>query len=519
MTIKKRPVSPRQKMINLMYVVLMAMLALNVSTEVLDGFTLIERSLNRTTHNASLENDFIYSTFDKMMQLNPEKTGIWHEKALVVQRLSDSLYTFAGDIKKEIIREADGSKANTATLVHKEDLEAANQVLLSPVTGKGQQLYEAINNYRESLLSMLTDSVKREVVAENFSTEVPASSDGKNWQEYMFESMPAVAAVTLLTKLQSDIRYAEGEVLHTLLEKVDERDTRVNSLQAFVIPNAQTIVRGNRLRANIVMAAVDTTSIPDIYIGGNRVELEDGVYDKVCTQPGNFVLSGWMETKTKNGEILRRDFSQDYTVVEPSATVSADLMNVLYAGYDNPLSISVPGVSQSSVSASIEGGTLTQTSAGHYTARPSRPGLDVVITVFSNSTGSRQQMAQHTFKVRRLPEPSPFIDLTDDSGQPNRYKGGRVSKAQLFNAGKIGAAVDDGILHIPFLVNSFEMVFFDNMGNAMPMVSDGAMLSANQKDLIKKLSRGRRFYISKVSATGPDGTERLLSSTMELIIK
>ena len=519
MAIKKRPVSPRQKMINLMYVVLMAMLALNVSTEVLDGFSLIEDSLRRTTANSSRENQVIYNSFDAQMQTNPAKTKAWYDKAQEVRRISDSLYVFADMLKLAIVREADGPDGNVQAIHNKEDLEAASQVMLAPGKGKGTELYDAINSFRQKMTAMVEDSTKREIISENLSTRVPDNTEGKNWQEYMFESMPTAAAITMLTKLQSDIRYAEGEVLHSLMANIDEKDVRVNSLDAFVIPNAQTIVRGNRFTANIVMAAVDTTHVPDVYIAGKKIELQNGTYNIVCNKSGDYTLTGWLEMMNNNGEQIRRDFSQKYTVVEPTATVSADLMNVLYAGYDNPISISVPGVSLAKVSATMQGGSLKQTAPGKYIAKPAKIGQDAVITVFSNNSGSNQQMAQYSFKVRKLPEPTPFINLKDEKGNPERYRGGTLAKSKLYAAEQIGAAIDDGILHIPFRVLSFEMVFFDNMGNAVPIASEGANFSAQQRETIKKLSRGRRLYISRLTAIGPDGIERKLTTSMEVIIR
>jgi gliding motility-associated protein GldM len=128
-------------------------------------------------------------------------------------------------------------------------------------------------------------------------------------------------------------------------------------------------------------------------------------------------------------------------------------------------------------------------------------------------------MGQFTFRVRRLPDPTPYIAMKDESGSPIRYKGGGLSKGQLMSVDGIGAAIDDGILDIAFKVQSFETVFFDNMGNAVPMVSEGANFSARQKETFRKLARNRRFYISRVNAIGPDGIPRKLNASMEVIVK
>ena len=521
MAIKKRPVSPRQKMINLLYVVLMAMLALNVSTEVLNGFSIVEDSINRTTSNSSKENQRIYDSFEEQLKSNPAKVKAWYDRAQVVKQMSDSLYDFAEQLKLAIAREADGDDADIHNIRNKEDLESANQVMLAPGRGQGKALYDAINSFRTRILAMTDDKAQRVVIESNLSTDIPnnANAMGKNWQEYMFEDMPVAGAITLLSKLQGDIRYAEGEVLHSLASNVDVKDIRVNSLKAFVIPNAQTIVRGDKYSAHIVMAAVDTTQVPDIYIGNRKMELKDGLYETVCGRTGDFTLAGYIEMLNGNGEKIRRDFSQKYTVVDPSATVSADLMNVLYAGYSNPISVSVPGVPLNKVQASMAGGTLQPVGPGRYIARPSAVGKDVTITVTSTNTGKAQQMGQFTFRVRKLPDPTAYIAMNDEHGNPMRYRGGGMSKASLMSIDGIGAAIDDGILDIGFKVLSFETVFFDNMGNAVPMVSDGAKFSARQKDTFRKLQRNRRFYISRVTAVGPDGIQRKLTTSMEVIVK
>ena len=359
-------------MINLMYIVLMAMLALNVSNEVLNGFSIVEESLKRTTESTIKANQNIYDDFAEQMKKNPQKVKQWFDRSQKVKQMSDDLYNLAAELKMAIAKEADGSDGDPQQLRNKEDLEAANQVMLSPSRGRGKELFDAINNYREQMVKMVTDKDQRKNISSNLSTTVPEGEEtlGKNWQEYLFESMPAAAAITLLSKLQSDVRATEGEVLHTLVSNIDVKDIRVNALNAFVIPNSQTIVRGDKFSAHIVMAAVDTTQKPQIFIGGKEMNLPNGLYETVTGRTGDFTLSGYIQVENGNGELLKRNFEQKYTVVDPSATVSADLMNVLYAGYNNPLSVSVPGVPVNKVQATMTGGTLQPVGPGKYIARP-----------------------------------------------------------------------------------------------------------------------------------------------------
>ena len=514
MAIKKRPVSPRQKMINLMYVVLMAMLALNISSEVLNGFSIVEESLNRTTANSSKENEVLYDNFAEQMKANPAKVKEWFDKATAVKRMSDSLYNYAQQLKLQIVQEADGKDANVLDIKSKDNLEAASHVMLAPGTGQGHKLFNAINSFRNRILSMVSDPHQRSIIESNLTTKLPknAHTMGKNWEEYMFEDMPVAGAVTLLSKLQSDVRYAEGEVLHTLVSNIDMKDIRVNKLSAFVIPESRTVISGDQFSAQIVMAAVDTTQQPEIYVGGQRIS--NGLYRFTAGGVGEHQFGGYITMRDGSGNVIRRDFTQKYTVVAPSATVSADLMNVLYAGYDNPISVSIPGVPLNAVQASMSGGSFRSIGMGKYIARPSAVGSDVTINVASNANGKSRQMGKFTFHVRKLPDPAAYITVGTD-----RFRGGGLAKASLMGANGIKAAIDDGILDIQFKVVSFETVFFDNMGNAVPMASAGASFSERQRGTFRKLSRGKRFYISRITAVGPDGITRKLNGSMEVIVK
>ncbi len=267
-------------MINLMYVVLMALLALNVSNEVLNGFSVVDGSLLRSTAFSAKSNQTIYDNFSTQMKANPQKVKEWYDKAQMVKEMSDSIYNFAQNLKLAIVKEADGKNADLNNIKSKDNLEAASHVMLAPGTGQGKKLYDAINHYRSRILTMIPDTSQQAIIAGNLSTDVSrqAKALGKNWQEYMFEDMPVAAAITLLSKLQNDVRKAEGEALHDLVANIDLKDIRVNKLSAFVIPESRTVVSGDRFSAQIVMAAVDTTLQPQILIGDKQVDLKNSTY-------------------------------------------------------------------------------------------------------------------------------------------------------------------------------------------------------------------------------------------------
>ena len=512
--------TPRQKMINLMYIVLTAMLALNVSSDVLDGFTQVHDGLNRTNSNVGLRNSAIYGQLGAFAEQNPDKGQAWLDKASDVRRATATLVAYVDSLKYEIVRRVDGKDADPDNIVNRDDLEAAAVVMLSPGNPRGTILRQRIDAYSDYVLSLLPDSTTRRTVGEALDTKAVTrrgTLTPQSWEESRFDQQPVVAAVTLLTKLQNDILYAEGEALSSLLSHVDAGDVRVNELNALVLPQSRMVMRGGKYSANILLAAVDTTARPLVFVEGKQLSNDRGLYEINTGSTGTFTYKGWLEVPHGDGTSTRHDFSSSYTVIEPMATVSATMMNVLYAVIEHPVGISVPGVAMTDISATMTNGSLNR-QGDHWVAKPATVGQDAVITVTATMDGRPVNVATTTFRVRKLPDPTPFIAFKDANGATDHYRGGRpFAKALLMQAQGLQAAIDDGLLDTPFNVLGFETVFFDSSGNAMPEVSDGANFSARQKQQFQRLSRGKRFYISRIRAVGPDGITRDLSP-MEVII-
>lgn len=511
--------TPRQKMINLMYIVFLAMVAMNVSSDVLNGFKQVEDSLAKSNAGIMSKNQKLYAELAGLKESNPEKASVWYEKAMTVRSKTDSLYDYVENIKRQIVVNADGDEGDVNNIQRRENIEATNFIMLSPAVEEGRKLCRAIDDYRASLTSMV--SVREaQVIGSYLSTELPenAISNGKTWQSSMFENVPVSAAITVLTKLQGDIRNAESEVVTALKAGVDQGDLRVNQINAFVIPSSKNVMRGSKYTAQIVLAAIDSTQTPDIFVNGKKLEgSTNGYYETVAGNVGTQNLEGYIEVPLPDGTKGQLPFATSYIVSEPSATVSNTMMNVMYAGIDNPISISVPGIPNSQMNASMTNGTLSRSGSG-WTAKPTKVGQEAVITVTAQSEGRSVAVANTAFRVRQLPDPMPYIAYSDDKGTNRKYKGGApFSKAYLLKAGGISAAIDDDLLNVNFRVLGFETVFFDSMGNALPEVSEGASFSQRQKDALRRLSRGKRFYISRVRAVGPDGIERTLSP-IEVIV-
>jgi gliding motility-associated protein GldM len=505
-------------MINLMYLVFIGMLALNVSTEVLDGFELVESSLLRSAKSSTQRNERVFKDLSDNFEANKTKAKEWYEKGKQVKERSDSLFNYAQDLKSRIVVKSDGKNGNPEHLKHPDDLNASYEIMFEHGKNDGARLKSQIDSYRDYIASLVTNQSIKNIIESNLSTEPSekAKENKQSWEESMFFQMPVAASVTLLTKLQNDIRYAEGAVLSELLNNVDIRDFRVNTVEAKVIPVSQTVMRGSSYQADIGLFAQDSTQRPKIFVNGKYLPDEaKGRFVAGAGASGAFSVTGYIEMQ--QGENLQKyPFSQQYFVQEPSATVAPVIMNILYAGYNMDINIAVPGIADSNVSATMTNGTLAKKGNGIWVAKAQSAGAEAVITVSAKMNDGRSQvMANNKFRVRPLPDPTSFLTI---EGQPLPFKGGALAKAQLVGVNVAQAAIDDGILNVPFTVLRFEVSTTDNMGMTVRRTSEGSGFSEDQKGLIRSLSRGKTVLIRGMVVRGPDGIERTLKSPLEIII-
>ena len=512
--IGNNPNSPRQKMINLMYLVFIAMMALNVSSEVLDGFVLVDDSLQTSIGNTSSRNDIISNELQTYYQANPTKAEEWYNKSIQVKKASDDIYGYISDLKERIVKIADGKDGDVNNIRNKDDLEAASRIMLAPINGEGKKLREAVSSYRQAMANMVDDPNKTAVIEATLSTQPPrqAGITQRNWEEALFENMPVAAAVTLLTKLQSDIRYAQGEVLNNLLSSIDIGDYRVNMIEAQVIPESQIVMRGSQYKANIVLSAIDSTKRPKVVVNGQELpEANNGLFTVNTGATGTFPIKGYIEMPNSDGSIQRHDFESQYFVTEPNATVAPTLMNVLYAGIVNPIRIAVPGIPSGNITANMTNGALVR-NGDLWDARPTTVGTEAIVSVNARMADGRVvQMANTTFRVRALPDPLPYLEYKDQNGNIRKFRGGNIAKRSLVEADGIMAAIDDDILNIAFTVIRFEITYPDSFGNMINEPTEGGKFSERQKNYIRGLARGKQFWINRVVARGPDGIERTIS--------
>lgn len=521
------PETPRQKMISMMYLVYTALLALNVSVEILNGYSLVDGSLRKSIQIADARNVNMKAKFEDLAAQNPAKTKEWKAKAEMLATKSDSLYEYINTIKRYIVVLIDGEEANidkTKDNYLQVSDEKRGNLDITGTVGVGEvpfqcegqtvkpvgaQLKQSIRSYADFVKS-ITDTTKHKSIDATFATPDGRGHDGERvlWENSVFDGMPAVATLTMLSKVQNDIRNTEAEIMQYLINQIDAGDFRVNKIEALVIPDSKYLIKGSKYHAQIVLAATDSTRPLEIEVNGKPIQ--NGIYEFGAGATGKFDYKGKIKMKKPSGEEVVYDFTSDYTVGEPSATISADMMNVFYAGIKNPLSVSVPGVAARDVKIDISNAKQVQTAKG-WDITPIKVGVESVVTVYANMQGKSQVVAKKAFRVKPLPPPLAKIEYTNAQGVKEKYKGGTaIAKNLLITANRIIAELDDADLDVKYRVLSFSLNSFDSMGNTMVDMAQGSELTAKQKQVFGKLTKGKTVYVSNVKAKGPDNVERTL---------
>ncbi len=511
---KNCPETPRQRMIGMMYLVLTAMLALNVSTDILNGFTLVDDSLHSSMEATDSRNTKLYNDFKAAADQNPEKMQEWYDRAKEVEHRADSLYDYLQNFKTQIVILADGQKkvderiAATGDATRKiegnSNLDVAATYAI--VQGNGSVLRDMVAMYRDYLLELTEDDPE----LENEFRKVLATDRGWNahekdscdWEVAVFEGMPVGACITILTKMQNDVRTTEGQMIQYLMDKTDAGDLRVNKLNAYIIPKSDYVIRGGKYSAQIILAAVDSTQRPEYYVEGMRIN-DHGIYEVVANTTGVRKFRGYIAyLNPATGTMENLPFESEYTVGEPSVTISNNDLNIMYRGYENQFSISVPGVSNEKVRVEVSGATATRDGAV-WIIKPGETAKTVTISVLAEMEGKMQSMGTRDYRVKALPKPGAYFK----SGE-TEYQDGFISRNAMLNAGAtvIASYGPDGLLDLPYRVTSFRLNINGTLTEAK-----GNKFSADQRTRLGKLKKGATVVITDIRAQGPDGKEVRLS--------
>jgi gliding motility-associated protein GldM len=521
--------SPRQKMIGMMYLVLTAMLALNVSKEAVEAFKKVDEGLTLTVKNYELKNNLIYSEFDRAAAENPAKAGKYKTAAYSVKGRADEIFDYIQDLKIEIIKTAEkdpetpavkGREVIIEEVKRIDDTNVPSQILIGAnENGKAYALKAMINDYRTSLIETLEgkNPTAEEALKSSLNTDDGKDPDGQPtpWANMTFQTLPLVAVICILSEMQLNIRNAETEVLNYLYSQIDASSFKFNKLDAIVIPTSNYVTLGSNYEAKVFISATDSTQKPQINVGGSLLPIDDsgkGIYTVKASSTGVKKWGGIISLKAPDGTIKSYPFNSEYSVGEPNVVVSPTAMNVMYKGLDNPIDISVPGVGPDKIKIKVNNGTFSQKRVknskgeyfrGNWAVSPETVGKAVQVIVTADMNGKPTTYAPIEFRVKKLPDPVARF---------GNKSAGSITKADaLAQTGVFATLGEDFDFELIYTVTGFTVSYSDRLGDRQKD-SNNWRLTSEQKDIISSTTRGKDLTIKNIKAIGPDGITRELGA-------
>jgi gliding motility-associated protein GldM len=510
--------TPRQKMINMMYLVLTAMLALNVSAEIVDAFAKIERGLDQTVIITDIKNDNTIKFFESAVAELGQKAKEWSEKAKLTRDKTKEIKEYIQSLKIELITAADGSEAKAVkdgkiyidSIGKMDDLNVANQILLGVNdNGKAYDLHKKVMEYKDFLLKdIVGGNADIETFINDlldFSNPKKGLTDVRDWETFTFNSTPLISALALLSKIQVDVLNCESYVLEYLKSRIGKDDLKISNVEAAVSNPHGMIMKGSAGEAEVFLVAFDESIQAEAHINGRTIPMKGGrakiPFSGVNIGPST--VAGSITYRNASGETEKRKFEFEYHVVEPSLAVSPTKMNVFYLGVDNPVDISVSGVSQKDLNISISNGTMTPAGqSGSYIVKPSTPG-EYNISVTATVNGEKKDMGTRKFRVKRVPNPQPSLF---------QVTGTTVTRSQLSVVqGVVAKMPEDFDFDLPFDVLSFTLEVIQANNYISSESSNSKQFTDAQRKLIMNAKVGSKIYIEniKVKAKGINDVREL----------
>jgi gliding motility-associated protein GldM len=522
------PKEPRQKMINMMYLVLTALLALNVSAEILNAFKTVNNSITTSNTVVTDKNNLTYNAFEKALNdaQTKENAQIWAPKARQIQTISASMYNTINGMKDMLIRESQPDYDKEGKLIKYNDanLDAATRVF--DKDGKGKILYDSLAEYKKQMIAVLNpnapDIAKNPVLQKevakaqaDFEKQLPldlrvpesqtgaakSGDDLKDWVTNYFHMTPTIAAITILSKFQSDVKNSESQMVDYCYKQIGSVKVVYNQFEAFAGTNATYLMPGDELEVQAGIGAFSAAAKPVITIGGVTQPLNaDGVADyktKVSGTGAHEITVNIAYTRP-DGTTATIPKTIKYTVGMPSgASIFLEKMNVVYIGVDNPMTISGGSVGAEKVHISFEspGASISKTAGDHYIARATTPGMSKIVV---NAGG---KPFEFPIRVKNLPLPAGFI---------GSKKGGSISSAEFKAIGGLIARLEDSDFEAPFKVVSYKI---GAEGGGISAYTEASVegsnrWSGNAASIVQRSTPGTHIFFDQIRVIGPDGKQR-----------
>lgn len=503
------PREPRQKMINMMYLVLTALLALNVSSEILNAFKTVNRSLETTNATVNLStNNILESLKDKAKDpTTAERANKWLAKAQQVTGFSSSVYGHIQKLKDDILKAAGGTPGPDAmNKSFKEDnLDIATRMMVDK--GEGKKLKAMLEKYKADVLGIFKDSAAIATQAAN-SVQLdlsmpPTKNKGNNtWEAAYFRMVPTVAAMTILSKFQNDVKTTENKLVTLCHEQVGKVEIVFDSYKTIIGQSTNYAMPGQEIEIKAGVGAYSKEAKPTFVINGQPLQMGPEGFASTKINAGTLGEHTVPVTVTYFDQIQGKQITVTenvkYTVGQANASIALDEMNVLYIGYDNKVSITASGAGAERVKASISQGSLIDQGGGKYIAKVGSVTDDCIISV----TVDGKAMGSSRFRVRTIPTPVATVGgVASNENMP---------AGQLKAQAGVGAYIKDFPLNLKYTVTSFTIVMDDENGELQEAVCQGNTWSTKAQGMISRAKAGQTLSVEQIRAVGPDGRNQKL---------
>jgi gliding motility-associated protein GldM len=481
--------TPRQKMINLMYLVFIAMLALNMSKEVLTAFGLMNEKFEGVNKFSEEYNKSLLGTLEQKAADEPARFKAPLDKANQVQAISKELYTYLGNIKAEVTKEFTRDE-KTGKLPY-EAMDKGSYIDENWFEGdkyskKGDEIVAKIEKYKKDVIAVFGNDVKYQKITEAINSKFDLSNvkdkDGvsKKYLAYHFEGFPAVASIAKLTSMQNDVEQTEQDIYNALIGNTIAQAASLKNFQAMVVLEKNVFFEGETVKGKVVLGKYDANTVPTSFSGPGKIENGQAVISMTAGGVGEKTINGTFSFM-EDGKPIPLKFEGKYVVVPRpnSANISADKMNVVYRGLPNPMTISFAGIGDNNVTASAPG--LSNAGKGKYNLNP-QSGTEVIVTATGKMSDGKSVSDKKVFRIKNIPAPLGAI-----AGQAGIIKG---AKSRL-EVSQISAILPDFLYDLNFQVTRFS---FKVPGQAAIIVQ-GDRVNGQCKAALARATRGDQISI------------------------
>lgn len=525
------PKEPRQLMINLMYLVLTAMLALNITKEVLDAFSTINTSIESSNAGITDKNARLYNAFEHIADKKPDikkRADSLYAKALEVKKESEKMNAILEEWKSKIVLKAggwiqDGEERKVKVM---DDIDIPSRMFIEDK--QGEVVKSQIEKFIQVVLDRGSNADNRAALQKQIPLKInPVSktdaNPSKDWSFGTFHNIPVIAAITLFSKWQSDVKNTESMMIESLMSQVgddpfDPELIKITGLMAVAVPNTSYALVGDEITASVTLAAYNKAAMPTVTSNVGSVTVQDGVGTVKFKASGTGVqtVRGTISLATKGKQVETQPWSFNYTVGSAGASLQLDKMNVMYIGVENPVTISASGYNLDDVTWSMPGATINKVKNGTYNVTVTTPnyqGVEYTISA-KNKLGQVVKVGGGKVRIKAIPTPNVRFGTIDGSGS--------MTAGEIKVQKGLAAVLENFDFDYKYLVTRYRVLRIAKGSDVADVAEGSGALFDNSpavRSLLNKSKPGDRFIFEQIQVQGSGQPARPAKGAINVLVR